>query len=142
MLVVSSAFALSRPSTTSLDLASKSLAYRAVAERFVAAAAARDADALEKMLSPALAARAGKAGLQKVLAGQLFPFFADHMEIGRRVTTAETTDSDGKPGFDYYMYSVTKSGQPKPFVIYMVEENGAKVIVNILVNRFVEGRHQ
>ena len=123
-------------------MAARSPEYRAIAEQFVMAAAARDSVRLEKMLSPAVTARTGKEGVQKFLTGQVVPFFADHKEIGRSVTTTNTSDASGNAGFAYYMYSVPKSGQPKPFVIYVLEENGQKIIGNILVNRFVEGRHQ
>ncbi len=123
-------------------MAAKSPAYRLIAERFVAAAAARDVKALENLLSPAISARAGKEGIQKILNEQVLPFFADHKEIGRSVTTTNTTDATGNRGFTFYMYSMTKSGQKKPFVIYIVEEKGQKIVANILVNYFIEGRHQ
>jgi hypothetical protein len=123
-------------------MAARSPEYRAAAEQFVAAAAARDSAKLEKMLSPAITARTGKEGVQKFLSGQVIPFFADHKEVGRSVTTTNTTDANGNAGFAYYMYSVPKSGQAKPFVIYLLEEKGLKVVGNILVNRFVEGRHK
>jgi hypothetical protein len=130
------------PSREELDMAARAPEYRTVAEQFVSAAAAKDPAKLEKMLSPALSARTGKEAIQKVLSGQVIPFFADHKEIGRSVTTTNTTDASGNSGFAFYMFSVPQSGQPKPFVIYVLEENGRKVIGNILVNRFVEGRHQ
>jgi hypothetical protein len=130
------------PSREELDMVARSPEYRVVAEQFVTAAAARDSTKLEKMLSPAITARTGKEGVQKFLNGQIVPFFADYKEIGRSVTTTNTTDASGNAGFAYYMYSVPKSGQPKPFVIYVLEENGQKVVGNILVNRFVEGRHK
>ena len=130
------------PSREELEMAARSPEYRTVAEQFVAAAAAKDAAKLEKMLSPTLSARTGKEAIQKVFTGQVIPFFADHKEIGRSVTTTNTSDANGNAGFAFYMFSVPKSGQPKPFVIYVLEENGHKVVGNILVNRFVEGRHQ
>jgi hypothetical protein len=135
-------FAQGGPSRQELDMAAKSPAYRLIAERFVAAAAARDVKALENLLSPAISARAGKEGIQKVLNEQVLPFFTDHKEIGRSVTTTNTTDATGHRGFTFYMYSMTKSGQKKPFVIYIVEEKGQKIVANILVNYFIEGRHQ
>lgn len=141
-IFVSLASAQGGPSREELEMAARSPEYRAVAEQFVAAAAARDTAKLERMLSPAAAARAGKEAMQKVLNGQVIPFFADHKEIGRSATTTNTTDAGGNTGFAYYMYSVGKSGAQKPFVIYVVEENGQKVVANILVNRFVEGRHK
>ena len=39
------------------------------------------------------------------------------------------------------MYMVSKADQLRPFVIYVIEENGAKVVANILLDKFVEGRH-
>ena len=94
------------------------------------------------MLSPAITARTGKEPVQKFLSGEVVPFFTDYKEIGRSVTTTNTTDASGSTGFAYYMYSVPMTGQPRPFVIYVLEENGQKVVGNILVNRFVEGRHK
>ena len=106
LLIAAAARAQGGPSRQELDMAAQSPAYRAVAERFIAAAAARDASGLEKMLSPAIAARAGKEGVQKVISGQILPFFAEHKEIGRTVTTSNTTDGSGNTGFAYYRYSV------------------------------------
>lgn len=123
-------------------MAAKSPAYRQIAERFVTAAAARDTQTLENLLSPAISARAGKEGIQKVLNEQVLPFFADYREIGRSVTTTHTTDANGNHGFTFYMYSLTKSGRKKPFVIYVIDEQGQKFVANILVNHFIEGRHQ
>ena len=117
-------------------------AYRLVAERFVAAAAARDVEALETVLSPTISARAGKEGVKKVLNEQILPFFADHKEIGRSVSTTGTIAATGNRSYTFYMYSITKSGQKKPFVIYVADEKGQKVVANILVNRFIEGLHR
>lgn len=105
-------------------------------------AAAREAAAVEKMLSPAIVARAGKDGSQKVLSGQAIRFFADHKDLGRSVTTTNTTDAGGNLGFAYSMYSVSETGEQNPFVIYIFEEYGRRVLANILVNHFVKGRHQ
>ena len=138
----SSAFAQSGPSREELNMAAESPAFRAVADRFIAAAVAGDAATLEQMLSPAIVARAGKETLAKVLGGQVIPFFAGQKETGRSVTVANTADASGNLGFAYYMYSVTRTGEQKPFVIYVVDENGRKTVGNIVVNEFVQGRHQ
>jgi hypothetical protein len=39
------------------------------------------------------------------------------------------------------MYMVSKTDELRPFVIYVIEEEGAKVVANVLVDRVVEGRH-
>ena len=141
-VLASGALAQGGPSREELDMAAQSPAFRAVADRFIAAAVAGDEAALEQMLSPAIVARAGKETLAKVLGGQVIPFFAGQKETGRSVTVANTADASGNHGFAYYLYSVTASGEQKPFVIYVVDENGRKTVANIVVNEFVKGRHQ
>ena len=139
--LASAAIPQAGPSPEELGMAARSPAYRAAADRFIAAAVAGDAATLERMLSPAIVARAGKETLVKVLSGQVIPFFAEHQETGRSVTTTNTTDGSGNQGFAYYMYSVNRAGQQKPFVIYVVDEGGQKAVANILVDQFVQGRH-
>ncbi|HZT49414.1 MAG TPA: hypothetical protein VFA64_15675 [Hyphomicrobiaceae bacterium] len=68
----------------------------------------------------------------------MLPFFAPFKEVGRSVTVTRTADA---PGFAFYMYMVSKTDEFRPFVIYVIEEGGAKVVANVLVDRFVEGRH-
>src|SRR5581483_6625562 len=111
---------------------------RKVAEAFVAAAAAGDRARTERMLSPAAAANAGAEGIERFLTGEVLPFFAPFKEVGRSVTVTRTADA---PGFAFYMYMVSKTDEFRPFVIYVIEEGGAKVVANVLVDRFVEGRH-
>ena len=116
--------------------------FRKVAEQFVAAAAAGKGATLVEMLSPNIKERAGADAVRSTMEGQVLPFFADHASIGNSTTITNTTDASGNAGFAFYMWSVPKSGEQKPFVVYVVNENGKTVIANILVNRFVEGRHQ
>jgi hypothetical protein len=58
------------------------------------------------------------------------------------VTVTNTTDAFGSTGFAFYMYMLPAAGDRRPFVIYVVEENGRPVVGNILVDHLVEGRHQ
>lgn len=120
-----------------LEMAAQEEPFRRVAEAFVAAAAAGDTRRAEAMISPAAAARTGPEGVQRYLAGAVLPFFAPFREIARSVTVTRTAEVTG---FAYYMYMVSAGGELRPFVIYVVE-GGAKVVANILVDRFVEGRH-
>ena len=130
------------PTREELEMAARSPEYRTVAEQFVAAAAAKDSAKLEQLLSPALSARTGKEPIQKVSARRSFPSSPTTKKLAAPSPFTNTTDATGNSGFAFYMYSVPKSGQAKPFVIYVLEENGRKVVGNILVNRYVEGRHQ
>lgn len=112
--------------------------FRKLADAFMAAAAAGDAARATRMISPAIAAKTGPEGVQRFLTEEVLPFFAQFKEVGRSVTIARTADM---PGFAFYMYMVTKADELRPFVIYVVEEDGAKVVANVLVDHLVEGRH-
>jgi hypothetical protein len=117
--------------------------FRRAADQFVAAAAAGDAARLAAMISPRMRERAGDDAVRRVIATEVVPFFADFQEVGRSVTTANTTDQFGHRGFVYYLYAVPRGGgEQRPFVLYVVAEGGEPVIANVLVGRLVEGRHR
>ena len=77
-------------------------------------------------------------GVEGYLAGQVLPFFAQFKDIAKSVTVAPTADL---PGYAYYMYMVSKTDELRPFVIYVVDEGGTKVVFNIIVDHLVESRH-
>jgi hypothetical protein len=112
--------------------------FRTVADEFITAAAAGDAIRAARMISPAAKAKNGPEGLDRFLTGEVLPFFAHFKKVGSSVTITRTADV---PGFAYYMYMVTKTDELRPFVIYVVEEGGAKVVANILVDHLVKNRH-
>ena len=68
----------------------------------------------------------------------MLPFFAPYKELARNVSITRTADVTG---FAFYMYMVSKTDELRPFVIYVIEEESAKVVANVLVDRVVEGRH-
>lgn len=132
------ATAQTRAAVPDFSMAGQQDAYRSVAEEFVAAAARGDKMKTSRMLSPATAAKAGADGVDRFLAGEVLPFFAPFQEFARSVSVTRTADA---PGFAFYMYMVEKTGEMRPFVIYVIEEGGARVVANVLVDLFVEGRH-
>lgn len=132
------AMAQGRPAAPDFAMAGQQDAYRSVAEEFVAAAARGDKAKTSRMLSPATAARAGAEGVDRFLTGEVLPFFAPFQEFARSVSVTRTADA---PGFAFYMYMVEKTGEMRPFVIYVIEEGGTKVVANVLVDMFVEDRH-
>ena len=121
------AMAQTRAAAPDFAMVGQQDAYRSIAEEFVTAAARGDKMKTARMLSPATAARAGADGVDRFLAGEVLPFFATFQEFA--------------PGFAFYMYMVEKTGEMRPFVIYVIEEGGARVVANVLVDLFVEGRH-
>jgi len=128
----------SREAPAAFGVSVQEVAFRGVADAFMAAAAAGDAARTAGMLSPAVAAKAGQDGVDRFLAGEVLPFFAQFKEVARSVTVTRTAEVNG---FAFYMYMVSKGGELRPFVIYVIEEDGAKVVANVLVDRLVEGRH-
>jgi len=125
------------PASPGVDLPEQE-SFRQVAEEFIAAGAAGDIPKMIGMISPDMVTRTGREAAERYLADNVVPFFAQFKETGRSTTITRTA---GMPGFVFYMYAVSKADQLRPFVIYVVEENGAKVVVNILTDNFVEGRH-
>jgi hypothetical protein len=119
-------------------MAAQEQPFRHMADAFMAAAAAGEAAKAARMLSPATAARVGPEAVDRFLTREVLPFFAEFKEVGKSVTVARTANM---PGFAFYMYMVTKSDELRPFVIYVVEEAGAKVVANVLVDHLVENRH-
>lgn len=132
------AMAQTRAGAPDLSMAGQQDAYRSVAEEFVAAAARGDKAKTSRMLSPATASKVGVEAVERFLAGEVLPFFAPFQEFARSVSITRTADA---PGFAFYMYMVEKTGEMRPFVIYVIEEGGTKVVANVLVDHFVEDRH-
>jgi hypothetical protein len=121
-----------------LETAAQQDAFRSVADEFVAAAAAGDRAKAAGMLTLAGTAKAGPDGVERFLTGEVLPFFAEFKEMARSVTVTRTAEVTG---FAFYMYMVTKADALRPFVIYVIEEDGARRVANVLVDRFVEDRH-
>jgi hypothetical protein len=114
--------------------AARSETFRPVADAFIAALVAGDAAASIKLVSPNLLKQAGLDTVQSNLRDQTLPFFAAFKELGRSVTIARTADDFGSEGFVFYLTMVPKAGDARDFAVYVVEENGAKVIANILLD--------
>jgi hypothetical protein len=121
-----------------LEMLGQQQAFQRVADEFVAAAAAGDLVKAARMLSPAVAAKTGPVGVERFLTGEVLPFFAQFKETGRSTTITRTA---GVTGFVFYLYMVSKTDEFRPFVVYVIEEGGAMVVANVLVDHFVEGRH-
>jgi hypothetical protein len=125
------------PAFASFNLAERE-AYRRVADTFIATAVAGDSAKLTGMISPSIAAKTGPEAVARYLADPVLPFFAQFKEVGKSITVTQT---DGAPGFTFYMYMVSKQDALRPFVVQVIEEGSVKVVANVLVDNFVEGRH-
>ena len=131
-------FAPARAGPPAFEMSVQEGPFRSVAEELVAAAAAGDKTKIARMLSPAIAATTGAEGVERFLTDEVLPFFAPFKEIAGSVTVTRTAEVTG---FAFYMYLIAKTGEMRPFVIYVIEEGGAKVVANVLVDHFVADRH-
>jgi len=139
--------ATSRAATNSvsddLQMAASSAPFRQAADAFVARAMAGDLAGTKAMLSRQLVERSGDAAIRQALQGQILPFFQRAREPGRSVTITRTTDATGQGGFAFYMWmQYPEPAAPKPFTVYVVQEQGRMAVANIVPDRLVEGRHQ
>jgi hypothetical protein len=127
-----------RQGEAKFEIATEEASFRRVAEGFVTAAAAGNRHRLADMLSPTVVARTDAEAVERFLVGEVLPFFAPYQELAHSVSITRTADVRG---FAFYMYMVSATDELRPFVIYVIEEGGAKVVANVLVDRLVEGRH-
>jgi len=127
-----------RQGEPNFEIATEEGSFRRVAEAFITAAAAGNRHKLADMLSPTIVAQTGAEAVERFLAGEVLPFFAPYKELARSVSVTRTADVRGVA---FYMYMVSATDELRPFVIYVIEDGGAKVVANVLVDRLVEGRH-
>jgi hypothetical protein len=116
----------------------KQEAFRRFADEFIAAAVAGDTARMMRMISPRIAATTGREAVARYLADQVRPFFAEYKQLGRSISI---TGTQGAEGNTFYMYMVSKTDDLRPFVVQVIEEDSVRVVSNVLVDNFVEGRH-
>jgi hypothetical protein len=117
-----------------LDMSVKSGAFRPAIDVFIAAARFGDQFTTLELISPRIVETAGREFVDNYLVNQVLPFFAAFQELGRSTTVQPTMDTHGSSGFVFHLSMKAKDGRERPFSIYVVEENGEKVIANVLVD--------
>ena len=128
--------------TNDLRMMEASARFRTTAEHFSNTARTGSAEALSALISPSMIDYAGVEGVLAILEGQVIPFFQSGDDAWQRTTITFTTDGFGHEGFAFYGFLHGADGAERPFVLYVVEEEEQAVIANVLVDHFVEGRHQ
>lgn len=150
LAAVATALSLATPlSATAADvpadlrMAADAAPFRQVADAFIGAAMAGKLDAVQAQLSPNLVQRTGSEAVRAVLERQIVPFFSAGQRVGPSVTITHTTDANGYSGFAFYMWMLPRQGgDARPFTLYVVEEQGRRVVANIVPDRLVAGRHR
>jgi hypothetical protein len=122
--------------------AGRAEAYDGLVSAAVSALSAGDAGTFKALLSPNFLAALDEATVDGVIASQLIPFFSDFAAPGSTTYITDTQDQFGSAGLAFYTSLVTNAGEERPFVIYMVEEDGRLVVANLLVNTTFEDMHE
>lgn len=122
--------------------AAQAEACRGLVSAAVSALATGDAEAFKGLLSPNFVAVLDEATIDGVVHSQLLPFFSDFAQSGRTTYVTGTQDQFGSEGLAFYTSIINAAGDERPFVIYMVEENGRLVVANLLVNATFEDMHE
>ena len=112
----------------------KARAYEGLLEEALGALAAGDAAGFRGLLSPNLLGSNGAERIDAVIQAQLLPFFAGYQGLGNQTTVLHTSDQFGNEGLSFYKTAIGADGAERPFVIYIVEEDGRPVVANLLVN--------
>lgn len=77
----------------------------------------------------------GDGAIERIIDEKFRPFFEDLKHLDTSLTSVPTTDADGNRGMAFFRTFLTKDNRQKPFVIYVVREEGALKIGNLLINK-------
>ena len=92
-----------------------------------------------ELLSPSLMKRSlkelGKEKVDLMIRQQFIGFFSDFHHLSANVVTTKTTDADEHRGLAVFRSFLNESGEERPFVVYVLEEDGKLVVGNILINK-------
>lgn len=122
-------------------LGARSDQYSRVFDKAVSALIKADAATFRSILSSTtvLQESRGPGAIDAVIQGLFIPFFAEFDELTDSISTAPSYDARGNTGIAIARSFRTKSGEIKPFVIYLVNEmrDGKAVVVvgNLLINK-------
>jgi hypothetical protein len=121
-------------------LGARSDQYSRVFDKAVSALVNGDAATFRSMLSSTTVVQEtrGPGAIDAVIQDAFIPFFVGFEELTDSISTAPTYDVSGKAGIAIARSFKTKSGEIKPFVIYLINESqkGKEVVVvgNLLIN--------
>jgi hypothetical protein len=120
---------------------SRSDEYSVLVRQAVDALVKDDAASFRKLLSPSLIKRTesamGTGAIQTIIEQRFIPFFSDFYELNESVETIPTSDREGHKGLALFRSFRTEDGEDRPFAIYVLHEDGALVIGNLLLNKLL-----
>lgn len=116
--------------------------FKAFADRVVAVAATGDAADLARMFSPTVVkANGGEDALRAFVEQWIMPFFAEYASTVPETSVTPTQLPNGPSGFALYKSIREKDGTSKPFVLYVLRENGTLVVGSVLLGKTYRDLH-
>jgi hypothetical protein len=112
--------------------------YREMAESLVEHLIAGRATVVIGHFSPNFREHLGLSTVEWVFNEQMLPFFAGASGLGNGCTVTYTHDAFGSRGYAFYL-TLKGPGGLKPFVMYMVREDGRIVLANVVLDKVYNG---
>lgn len=125
------------------DLAMQARAqpYIAFADQILAAVTTGQSGALRASLSPSTLSSWSAEDVDLFVDAIVMPFFADYSTPVAEQWIAPTTHPAGFTGFAFYRSFTATNGRTKPYVLYVLEEEGRMVVGNLLVGKTFQDMH-
>ena len=114
-------------------------AYTVLVERAVNRLVDEDADGFKALLSRNLIAvtnrELGRGKIDFIIRERYIPFFSDFERLDTSANTTTTRDAHGSQGMAFFSSFTNTRGIQKPFVVYVLDEDGKLVVGNLLINK-------
>jgi hypothetical protein len=77
----------------------------------------------------------GSGAVDKIIRERFIPYFSDFSRLTANAASMPTEDPEGHKGLALFRSFETEDHKEKPFVMYIVEEEGKLVVSNLLLNK-------
>lgn len=109
--------------------------------KFAQQAKDKDLTAILKEIDPILLKENGERASAEWLQSQIFPFFEKFAKLHNYKQITNATLPDGRLGLWHYTYIMDTKGEILPFSIAIIETTEGSRILNVIVNKCIDGRH-
>jgi hypothetical protein len=77
----------------------------------------------------------GSGAIDKIIRERFIPYFSDFKQLTANASSVTTTDPEGHKGIALCRSFEAKDQSERPFIMYIVEEDGDVVVSNLLLNK-------
>jgi hypothetical protein len=113
--------------------------YQELVEKAVRLLAQGQSEEFRALLSPSMLRRSekqlGETVIETIIKERYVPFFKTFHHFNPTVASMKTSDADGHRGVAVFRTFVDQVDQERPFVVYVLEEEGELVVGNLLINK-------